>query len=85
MVGCFHDGEEMGVQVEQLLRACVGIEDDGENIKLYVAGPNAEPPSGNRRGVRTSLFHLLGGREAAVVREYLALHPEWQVLRVPQE
>jgi hypothetical protein len=70
------------VQIEQLLQACFGIEDAGENIKLYVAGPNAGPPGRNERGVRTGLFHLFGGEEADAIRRYLASHPAWEFLRV---
>jgi hypothetical protein len=70
------------VDIERLLRDCCGVEDDGVNVKLYVAGPNARPPAPNQRGVRTSLFHLLCGEEAAAVRDYLASHPSWQSLGV---
>ncbi len=70
------------MQVEQLLQDCFGIEDDGKSIKLYVAGPNTERPARTGQGIRTSLFHLLDGEEAVAVREYLATHPKWQVLKV---
>jgi hypothetical protein len=73
----------MAVQVEALLAVCEGFQEDGENFKFYVTGPNPEPSFDRERGVRTSLFHLVSGEDAVAVRRFLTTHRCWEVMRVP--
>ena len=71
------------MNIDVLLTTCCGIEDDGEAIRFYLDGPNPEPSFTRERGVRGGLFHLFGGDEAQAIRDYLARHRCWDVMRVP--
>lgn len=71
------------MDIEQLMLTCVGVEDDGERIKLYVAGPTPKPSTSRGPGRRTSLFHLFAGDQAETIRAWLTTRKAWQVLRVP--
>jgi hypothetical protein len=72
------------MNVEYLLLTCCGVEDDGECVRLYLDSPTPEPSARRDRPVKTTLFHLLGGADAQAVRDYLARHRCWDVIRVPQ-
>jgi hypothetical protein len=65
-----------------LLTAC-GIEDDGESVRVYVDGPTPEPSYTRDRGIRSDLFHLFSGEDAATIRGWLRQNRAWDCLRVP--
>jgi predicted membrane chloride channel (bestrophin family) len=76
------EARKLAVDVEGLLQTCVGIEDDGESVKLYVAGPTPERPASRGPARRSSLFHLLAGEQADTIRRFLASNPEWSFLKL---
>mgnify|MGYP000857568993 FL=1 len=71
------------MNIDLLLTTCCGFEDDGEHVRFFLDSPTPEVSFTRERGVRTDLFHLFGGDEAQAIREYLARHKCWGVLRVP--
>ncbi len=73
------------MNIEYLLTTCCGFEDDGEHVRFFLDGPNPELSVTRERPVRTELFHLFGGDEAQAIRNYLARHRCWDVMRVPPE
>lgn len=73
------------MNIDLLLMTCYGFEDDGEHVRFFLDGPNPELSMKRERGVRTELFHLFGGQEAQAIREYLARHRCWDVMRVPPD
>lgn len=70
--------------VRLLLIAC-GFEDNGQEFRLFLEGPNPQPTNHRPRGMRTNLFYLFADDEAEAIRRYVAAHPEWERLRVPEE
>jgi hypothetical protein len=71
------------VNIDVLLTTCVGFEDDGRQIRFFLDSPTPGVSLTRERGVRTPLFHLCAGDDADAVREYLARHRCWDVMRVP--
>lgn len=71
------------MNIDVLLMTCCGFEDDGEFIRFYLDSPTPDVSFTRDRGARTDLFHLFGGDDARTIREYLARHKCWGVLRVP--
>jgi hypothetical protein len=71
------------VNIDLLLTTCCGFEDDGEHVRFFLDSPTPDVSFTRDRGVRTDLFHLFGGDDARTIREYLARHKCWDVLRVP--
>ena len=71
--------------IERLFLIACGFEDDGQEFRLFLEGPNPQPCVSRPRGVRTNLFYLFGNDEAETIRRYVTAHPEWQRLRVPEE
>ena len=71
------------MNIDVLLMTCCGFEDDGREIRLFLDSPTPEMSLTRERGVRTSLFHLFAGDDAKTLREYLARHRCWDVMRVP--
>jgi len=74
------------MNIDVLLTTCCGFEDgqDGQ-IRFFLDGPNPEPSLKRERPARTDLFHLFGGDEAQAIRDYLARHRCWDVMRVPPD
>ena len=73
------------MNIDLLLMTCVGFDDDGREVRFFLDGPNPELSVTRERPVRTELFHLFGGDEARTIREYLARHRCWDVMRVPPD
>lgn len=71
------------MNIDVLLMTCCGFEDDGEHVRFFLDGPNPELSVTRDRPVRTELFHLFGGDEAQAIRDYLARHRCWDVMRMP--
>jgi hypothetical protein len=71
--------------IERLFLIACGFEDDGQEFRLFLEGPNPLPSVHRHRGVRTNLFYLFPGDEAEAIRRYVTEHPEWERLRVPEE
>ena len=70
------------MNIDLLLMTCCGFEDDGRQIRFFLDSPTPELSLTRERGVRTSLFHLCAGADADAVRDYLARHRCWDVMRV---
>ena len=73
------------MDVEHLLLTCCGFEDDGAVVRFFLDGPTPEPSLTRDRGTRTPLFHMVAREDAQAVRDYLARHRCWDVLRVPAD
>jgi hypothetical protein len=71
------------MDVERLFLICCGYEDNGQEFRLFLEGPNPQPSATRTRGDRTNLFYLFAGEEADAVRAWLSTRKAWQVLRVP--
>ncbi len=71
------------MDIDWLLLTCVGFEDDGEHVRFFLDDPTPVPSATRDRPARTDLFHLIGGDDARTIREYLARHRCWDVMRVP--
>jgi hypothetical protein len=71
--------------IEQLFLTCCGFEDDGQCVKFYLDCPAPKPSILREQGVRTPLFHLVHGEDAAAVRQWLVGRRAWDVLRVPAD
>lgn len=71
------------MNIDVLLMTCCGFEDDGEFIRFFLDSPTPEVSLTREHGVRTDLFHLFGGEDARTIREYLARHRCWGVMRIP--
>lgn len=60
-----------------------GYERVGDQVRLYVEGPNPEPRFDREMGTQTPLFHLYDGKDAEAILAWLARNRVWQCLRVP--
>lgn len=69
--------------IERLFLIACGYEDNGQEFRLFLEGPNPQPSVNRPRGVRTNLFYLFAGEEAEAIRAWLVTRKAWQVLRVP--
>lgn len=61
-----------------------GFEQVGGQVRLYLDGPTPTASLDRQRGVRTALFRLYGGSDAASIMTWLSKNKAWQVLRVPK-
>ena len=75
------------MDIEQLFLTCCGYEfsEDGQSMKFYLDGPNPKQSFDREQGVRTSLFHLLHGEDAAAVQQWLRGRRAWEILKVPPD
>jgi len=71
------------MDVDRLFLIACGYEDNGQEIRLFLEGPNPQPSFSRPRGVRTNLFYFFVGDEADAIRAWLSTRKAWQVLRVP--
>lgn len=71
------------MNIDLLLTTCCGFEDDGEHVRFFLDSPTPDVSFTRDRGTRTDLFHLFGGDDARTIREYLARHRCWGVMRIP--
>lgn len=71
------------MDVERLFPICCGYEDNGQEFRLFLEGPNPKPSFSRDRPRKTNLFFLFAGEEADAIRKWLSTRKAWQVLRVP--
>jgi hypothetical protein len=83
LVGC--SGEEPVKDIERLFLIACGYEDNGQEVRLFLEGPNPTPTRDRLQGRRSNLFYLFSHDEAEAIRCYVSAHPEWEKLRVPEE
>lgn len=62
-----------------------GYEQVGDQVRLYLDGPTPTANFDRQRGVKTHLFRLYGGGDAASIMAWLSKNKAWQVLRVPKQ
>lgn len=71
------------MDIERLFLICCGFEDDGQEIRLFLEGPNPSPNYDRAEGKRSNLFYLFSSHEAEAIRAWLSTRKAWHVLRVP--
>ncbi len=73
------------MNIDVLLMTCCGFEDDGRQVRFFLDSPTPELSLTRDHPVRTNLFHLFAGIDADAVRDFLARHRCWEVMRLPPE
>lgn len=72
------------MDIDRLFVIACGYEDNGEEFRLFLEGPNPKPSFDRDRPRKTNFFYLFADKEAEAIRKWLSTRKAWQVLRVPQ-